>query len=172
MPWGSFHCAEHLTDEREGYFLVEKIAHAVQEDRPWLLPCKGKVKAIRPQAEVEALLVGMARNAAPAFGEGFSVAMPTARTELRAARHRVPGRISPLYGRLFAHGRFLRIGPIGRTGSIPRVAGTEVIGPPTRLGKAQTRRSGVLSFSHPQIEGASPLRDSPLLPYTRLPSNA
>ena len=52
---------------------MKKVAHTVHEDRPGLLPREGELKAIRPEAEVEALLKVVAWNAAPAFREGFCI---------------------------------------------------------------------------------------------------
>ena len=103
VPRGPLHRAEYPLNERERDFLVEEVAHAVDEDPPGLLPCERKLKPVRPQAEVEALLVGMPRDAAPALREGLGVAVLAPRADLVAAGHGVPRRVRPLDGRLLAH---------------------------------------------------------------------
>ena len=87
--------------------LVEEVAHRVHEDHPWLFPGHRLLQPRRPERQVEALFVGVPRNAAPALRETFRVAVVTARTEFGAARDRVPRRVRPLdvrfLGQLLPH---------------------------------------------------------------------
>jgi hypothetical protein len=88
MPKWAKDCCQR---QGERDLLVEEIAHAIHEDRAGLLPGKGKLEAIRPEAKVEALLVGMAWNPTPSFRERLSVAVLAPGADLIAARHGVPG---------------------------------------------------------------------------------
>ena len=96
MPRGLLHGAEDLSDEGEGNLLVEKVAHAVHEDRAGLLPCERQFQTLWPKSEVEALLEVVAWNATPALGKNLGIAMLAAGTNLRTTCDRVPGRIRPL----------------------------------------------------------------------------
>jgi hypothetical protein len=95
MPVRLLHRIEHLVDELTVDVLVEQVAHRVHEDHPRLLPERGLFQSRRPERQVESLLVGMSWNAPPTLSEAFGVAVVTARTDLGAARHRVPRRIRP-----------------------------------------------------------------------------
>jgi len=53
-------------------------------------------KALVPEREVEAILEGMSRNTPKSLRKTFSVTEITAACDLRAACHRIPGRIRPL----------------------------------------------------------------------------
>ena len=55
-----------------------------------------QLEALRPEAQVEALLVGMAGHAAEALGERERVAVVAAGRDLGAAGDRVPRRVGPL----------------------------------------------------------------------------
>ena len=83
-------------DELVRDVLVEQVAHRVHEDHPRPAPAQRLLEPLGPQPQVEALLVGVARHAAPALGERLGVAVRAAGRDLRAARHRVPGRLGPL----------------------------------------------------------------------------
>ncbi len=39
---------------------MEEVAHRVDENHPWSLPLQGLIEPLRPEAQVEALLVRMA----------------------------------------------------------------------------------------------------------------
>ena len=55
------------------------------------------------QPQVEALLVGMARDAPEPLGERLGVAVGAARADLGAAPDRVPGRVGPFDAGVLAH---------------------------------------------------------------------
>ncbi len=95
MPVRLLHGIEHVVDECAVDVLVEKVAHRVHEDHPRLFPEHGLLQPRRPECQVEALLVRVPGNATPALCEAFSIAVVATRTDLGAARHRVPGRIRP-----------------------------------------------------------------------------
>ncbi len=97
MPRGLFHGAENPSDEAEGNLLVEKVAHAVHEDRPGLLPSHGKVKTLRPEPKIKPLFEVVTGNSTPTLCKDLGIATLATRADLRAARHRIPGRIGPLY---------------------------------------------------------------------------
>src|SRR5205823_2935574 len=83
--------------------LVEKVAHRVHEDHSRAAPLQRLAQALRPQAEVEPLLVMMAANAAPPLGEGLRVTVGAPRAHLIATGDRVPRRLCPLDRRRLRH---------------------------------------------------------------------
>lgn len=95
MPICLLHGIEHLVDEGTVDVLVEQVAHRVHEDHPRLLPERGLFQPRRPERQVKSLLIGVARNAAPALCKAFSIAVVTSRADLGAAGHRVPCRVRP-----------------------------------------------------------------------------
>src|ERR1019366_1457032 len=76
--------------------LVEQIAHRVDEDHPRSTPTQRLFKALRPDTQVETLLVGMTRYATPELCKRLCVAVRAARRNLMAPRDGVPGRLCPL----------------------------------------------------------------------------
>jgi hypothetical protein len=105
------------SDEPLWYLLMEEVAHRVHEDHSWARPLQRLLQPLWPQLECKALLVGVPWDAAPALGERLGVTVRAARRDLVAARHRVPGRLSPLnravvgqggYSLGFARGYLLR----------------------------------------------------------------
>jgi len=97
------HHVEHLGDVLIGDVLVEEVAHRVDEHDARAAPAQRHLQALRPQAQVEALLVGVARHTAPALGERLGVAMRASGRDLRASRHRVPRGLGPLDGAHLCH---------------------------------------------------------------------
>jgi len=95
VPVGTLHRVEHLFDKLPRHFLVEEVAHGVDENHPRFAPLKGLLKALRAQRQVEAALEGMAGHTAESFGEPLGVAAIAPGADLRAARHRVPRRVGP-----------------------------------------------------------------------------
>jgi hypothetical protein len=73
VPVGLDHRLEHLGDVVVGDVLVEEV----DEDIAALAPAERLVESVRPEPECEALLVGMAGDAAPALGERLRVAVRT-----------------------------------------------------------------------------------------------
>ena len=90
-----FHGVEYLVD-----VLVEEVAHRVHENHPRLLPKHRLPQPRRPKRQIEALLIGVPRNAAPTFCEALGIAIVASRTNFGAARHRVPRRVRPFDVRL------------------------------------------------------------------------
>src|SRR5262245_37404929 len=87
----------------ERHAFMEQIAHRVDEDHSRSAPGQRLPHLLRHESKVESLLVGMARHAAKAFGEGFGVTVLAAWTDRRAAANRVPGGVCPFDIRFFAH---------------------------------------------------------------------
>ena len=59
------HPVENVVDEIARHALVEQVAHRIDEDHARFAPPLGLIEARRPKAEIEALLVGVTRNAPP-----------------------------------------------------------------------------------------------------------
>src|SRR5947207_10992271 len=85
------HHPEDALDVLERDVLVEEIAHRVDEDHPRALPLQWVAESARPQAKVEALLVRVPLDPAPALSERLGVAVRAAGGYLRATGHGVPG---------------------------------------------------------------------------------
>jgi len=88
----------HITDglnESNGYFFVEKVRHAIDEDHPRAFPAKREVEHFRDGAQVKPLFIRVVRNTSPTFGEGLCVAVSAAFAHLRAASDWIPGCLSP-----------------------------------------------------------------------------
>ena len=85
VPVGLLHDAADGEDIVKRHVLVEEVAHGVDEDPARLGPEEGLGQLVGDEAEVEALLVGMAGHAAKALGEGLGVAMGAAGADLGAA---------------------------------------------------------------------------------------
>ena len=84
-------------------FLMEKVAHAVHEDRSGLLPGQGKVKPLRPESQIKSLLEMMPRDSTPALCKDLGIAMLATRTDLRAASDGIPRGVGPFDGREKGH---------------------------------------------------------------------
>ncbi len=104
MPPRPIHRLEHGRDVLVGYLFVEQVAHRVHKDEPPALPLQRQFESLRPELQVEAVLIGVARHPPEAFRERLRVAMGTTRADLRATRDRIPGRLRPLDRRTVAHG--------------------------------------------------------------------
>ncbi len=100
VPVRMFHGVEHLVDVCALDVLVEEVAHRVHENHPRLLPKHWLPQPRRPKRQIEALLIGVPRNAAPTFCETLGLAIVASRTDFGAARHRVPRRVRPFDVRL------------------------------------------------------------------------
>src|SRR5262245_11743728 len=104
-----FHNSGHLLDVLVGNSVMEQVTHRVHEDHFRRRPSEWLSEFFRYDAEVEALLVRMSGHSTEAFGKRLGVAVKTARTDLRATPHRVPGRVGPFDGgvlRRWVHPRF------------------------------------------------------------------
>ena len=107
------HRLEDLGDHLIGDVLVEEVAHRVDEDELGLAPLQRKLQAVRPEPQVEALLVRMTGNAAPALRERLGVAVRASRGDLVAARDGVPARGGPLDAAVLGHGPLLGLDFVG-----------------------------------------------------------
>src|SRR4249919_757181 len=103
MPVRLLHRRKHFTDEGIGNPLVEKVAHGVHEDHSRSLPFLRLIKSLRPDTQIEPLLVRMTRNASPSLRESLCIAGGAARRDLVATGNRVPSRLSPLDTRFICH---------------------------------------------------------------------
>ena len=104
---GLGHHGEDLLDELERDVRVEEVAHRVHEDHPRPAPPQRLPKPMRPEPEIEALLVGVVRYAAPALSERLGVAVGAARGNLRAPGHGVPRCFRPFDGAAVCQGSIL-----------------------------------------------------------------
>jgi hypothetical protein len=82
---------------------MEEIAHGIDEDLPRGLPAERLPELFRDKADVEPLFKGVSWNATKALRESLGIAILAARADLRAATHRIPGRVGPFDLGLFAH---------------------------------------------------------------------
>src|SRR5216683_2807449 len=105
MPLSLSHCAEDRLYEWERDVLVEEVRHRVDEDEAGALPPQRNGQALRPELQIEALLIGMPRHAAKAFSEGLCVTVCAAWTHLVAAGDRVPSGVRPFNPAVVGHGR-------------------------------------------------------------------
>src|ERR1700689_3701368 len=103
MPVCSLHDLEDRRNVFIRYLLVEEVAHRVDKDEPGAAPSKRLIEPSGPEAKIEALLVWMVRDAAPALGEGLRVTVRAARRDLGAARPRVPSRLRPFDRSVIRH---------------------------------------------------------------------
>src|SRR5579872_6176131 len=108
MPVGHFHDAHNLLDIRIRNRFVEKIAHRIHENRFLRAPLEWLRQLLGHESQIEALFVRMAWDPSKAFGESFGVAVFAAGADLRAASHRIPGRVGPFNRRVLRHHRSLR----------------------------------------------------------------
>src|SRR5450759_563193 len=56
------HRLEYLLDELVWHSVMEQVAHRIDEDHSGLAPAKGSRESVRPELQVEALLVRVARH--------------------------------------------------------------------------------------------------------------
>src|SRR5207245_184922 len=104
MPVRFDHYADHILYIRVWNFRLEEIAHAIDKDRAWARPLERLRQFFRHSAEIKALFIGMPGDAAETLGKGFGIAVLAARTDLGASPQWIPGCVSPLDFRMFAHG--------------------------------------------------------------------
>src|SRR6266700_3074842 len=95
MPIGADHHIEYPANIIVRDVPMEQIGHRVYKYPPRLPPPQGHVQSLRPELEIEALLVSMALHTPEALCKRESIAMVAARANLGTARYRVPGRICP-----------------------------------------------------------------------------
>ncbi len=95
MPVRHFHDVDDLFDIRVGNSRLEEIAHRINEDRFLRRPFQRLGEFFGYQSQVETPFVGVARNTAESFGEGLSVTVLAAWTDLGAAADRIPRRVGP-----------------------------------------------------------------------------
>src|SRR5262249_49699005 len=95
MPARQVHRRNDSPNIRKWNLLVKQIAHGVDEDHSRLAPSERFRQFLRNKSQVESLFERMSCYAPKSLSEAFSVAVLTARTDLRAATNRIPRRISP-----------------------------------------------------------------------------
>jgi len=91
---------------RLGDSLVEEVAHRVDEDHPRARPLQRLLQSLWPELQRKTLLVRMPRDATPALGERLCITVRAARRDLVAARHWIPGRLSPLNCAVISQGGY------------------------------------------------------------------
>jgi hypothetical protein len=74
----SDHHVEDSSDELRRNILVEEVAHRIDEDHSRPFPTRRNLEPFRPKPQIETLLVRMAGNVSPPFGEGLRVAVRAA----------------------------------------------------------------------------------------------
>lgn len=95
MPVRLNHDANDILDVGIGDVGLEKIAHAVDENRSGNSPLKRLGKLIRDQPEIEALLIGMALHSTEPFGKGLGITVLAAWADFGAAAKGIPRRVGP-----------------------------------------------------------------------------
>src|SRR5579864_5717917 len=95
VPVRLFHGVENAIDELEGDFLVEEIAHRIDEDHLWFAPPQRLIQPLWTKLEVEAIFKGVSGDPAEPLREALGVAVIAASADFRATRHRVPRRVGP-----------------------------------------------------------------------------
>src|ERR1700722_4471745 len=106
--------AHHIKDPLDvvqRHVLVEEITHRVHEDHPWTRPSHRLLQTLRPEAQVEPLLVRVAWNPAPSLGKRLGIAVGTAWRHRVTARDRVPCRLGPLNRAVIRHIALVRWPP-------------------------------------------------------------
>jgi len=112
VPVSLPHGAEDGLHEGKWDVLVEQIAHRVDEDQPRTFPCKRYVQALRPELQVETLLVRMIRYTAKPLRERLGIAVGASRTDLVATSDGVPGGVCPLDLAAVGHAEMIGIGTV------------------------------------------------------------
>lgn len=103
VPIRSNHHAHHPFDVVVTDIFVEKVAHRIHEDVPRAAPTQRFLQFLRDETQIESLLVRMTVNSAKTLCERCRVTVLASRADLRAATHRIPGRISPFDIAVFTH---------------------------------------------------------------------
>lgn len=98
------HDVENAMSEVVGDVFVEKVRHRVDKHSARLAPLARQRQPLWPELQVEALLVGVAGDTSPAFGEDMGIASIAARTDFGAARYRIPRGLGPRNCSLVGHG--------------------------------------------------------------------
>ena len=104
MPVRETHHARDISDVLIWNPVVKKIAHRIDEHALRAGPAERITEFLWHEAEIEAVLEGVARHTAKAFRESLSVTMRAAWTDLGAAADGVPCCIRPFDFGLVAHG--------------------------------------------------------------------
>src|SRR6266404_4198441 len=75
VPVRLFHCVEDVIDELKGDFLVEEIAHRIDEDHLRFAPPQRLLQPLGTKLEVKAIFEGMSRDPAEPLREALGVAV-------------------------------------------------------------------------------------------------
>jgi hypothetical protein len=103
VPVGTLHDLTNTRDELGWNVLVEEVAHRIDEYLSRSSPVQRLFELLGNKPEIKSVLEGMARHATEAFRERLGVTELAPRAHLRAASHRVPGRVRPFDRRAVAH---------------------------------------------------------------------
>ena len=103
VPVRSAHDIGNLANVGLRHSFVEQVAHRVDEDPSGCSPAQRLFQLLWHQPEIEALLKGVAGNAAEPLSEGLGIAVLAAGADLRATAYRVPGCVGPLDAGSVAH---------------------------------------------------------------------
>jgi hypothetical protein len=104
MPVCLYHDPHYIFYIRVWNLRLEKIAHAVYENRARAGPLERLGKFFRYETQIKTLFIRMPSNATETFGERFGVTVLAAGAYLGATPQGVPGCIGPLDFRMFTHG--------------------------------------------------------------------
>src|ERR1035438_6812332 len=103
MPLGSDHHRRDCFNVLIRNSVVKEVAHGVDEDHFGCLPAQRLGELFRYQAKIEALLVGMAGDAAKTLGEHFGVAVLASGAYFCATAYGVPGCVGPFDCGVLSH---------------------------------------------------------------------
>ena len=103
VPVGTLHHADNRFDVIVWNVFVKQVTHRVHEDHARLRPAKRLKKFLWNKAQIEALLVGMPRDASKPFGKCLRIAMSATGADFGAAPNGIPRGVGPLDFGLCAH---------------------------------------------------------------------
>src|SRR5260370_23337426 len=102
MPLRSHHDLRHCHDVIIRNRLVKKVAHRIDEDHFRCTPAHRFRKFFRDEPQIETLLIRVTFHTSEPLCERLSVAMLTARADLRTTPHWIPGSFCPFDSGVFS----------------------------------------------------------------------
>jgi hypothetical protein len=97
MLRSAVHYCEDSLDELKWDFIVEQVAHGVDEYRAWLLPTVRFLDKFRMQSHLESVGILELSHSLQTAGKRLGITELATRTDLVAASYRIPGVFSPFY---------------------------------------------------------------------------
>ena len=101
------HHAENFLDVFKGDILMEKVTHRIHKNNLRCLPRFWFVEHLGLKGEFKPISILRLSHGLEAFGHAFGITVFAAGTDLCAAGHRIPCRLSPLYCSTLGHVLYL-----------------------------------------------------------------